>query len=139
MSYYDYDKFVHPVPAGCVTPEGTQVQLVNMSTEYTDVVFFTTLDDLKAPSWNKLKYFLDYDITRPELPEEINSVIYNVHSNGGEYPVAVHQGGHIWSAFSAHGNRTTLYSPEIESFDTTSPLADRYAANEAKQREAAKA
>ena len=136
MSYYDHPKFVHPVPAGYTIPAGTPVRLVNTS-PHQEETFFVPRADFMAPEPRYGKFFLDYDITRPTLPDEINSVIYNVHSNGGEYPVAVYQGSRIWSAFSELGERTSIYTPEIESFDTTPPLADRYAANEAKQREAA--
>ena len=121
MTIYDYDKFVHPVPSGHVIPKGTQVQLVNTSTNPREVMFFTTLDDLTVPDWKELTYYLNYDITRPTLPEEIASVIYNVRAVREVFPVAVYQGRNLWCAFSKHGGRLSIYTPEIESFDATPP------------------
>ena len=137
MSYYDYDKFVHPAPPGYTIPAGTQVRLVSTTSPHHEETFFVLRDDYLAHASRYGEYYLDYDFTKPQVPTKINSVIYNVHSDGGVYPVAVYQGSRIWSALSELGERTSIYTPEIESFDTTSPLADRYAANEAKQREAA--
>lgn len=119
MSYYDYDKFVHPVPAGHVIPKGTPVR----SVQYAPPVetFFTVQYDAPVHNSNVVKYYLDYDITRPELPEVINTVIYNVRVGAIVYPVAVYQGGHVWAVFSDSGKCTTLYTSEIESFDTTPP------------------
>lgn len=120
MSYYDHSKFVHPVPGGSIIPKGTQVYCVESAPHRVET-FFTTLGDFVAPSSSAKTYYLTYDITKPKLPEEINSVIYNVRAYGAAYPVAVYQGSRIWSAFSDTGERTTLYTPEIESFDTTPP------------------
>ena len=120
MTYYDHDKFVHLVPTGYTVPEGTQVRSI-YTTQHPVETFFTPLHDIPVESDDEAKYYLDYDITRPKLPEEINSVIYNVRVGKNVYPVAVYQGSQIWSAFSDLGVRTTLYTSEIESFDTTPP------------------
>ena len=119
MSYYNYDKFVHPVPEGYTIPKGTPTRSVYSAPPVE--MFFTPLHDIPVESDDEAKYYLDYDITRPKLPEEINSVIYNVRVGKNVYPVAVYQGSQIWSAFSDLGVRTTLYTSEIESFDTTPP------------------
>lgn len=120
MSYYDHSKFVHPVPGGSIIPKDTQVYCVESAPHRVET-FFTTLGDLVAPSSSAKTYYLTYDITAPELPEEINSVIYNVRALGAVLPVAVYQGSRIWSAFSGNGERTSLYTPEIEYFDTAPP------------------
>ena len=133
---YDYYKFVHPVPGGFVIPKDTQVRRVDHNSHHTDT-FFITLGELEVPSSSTKTYYLDRDIAVPKTPIKINSVIYNVRVGKDVFPVAVHRGSHMWSAFFKHGGRKTIYSPEIESFDTTPPSDDRYAANEAKQREAA--
>lgn len=115
MSYYDYEEFTHLVPDGHVVPKHTQVRRVGSSVE----TFFTTQYDLTIHASENTKYFLDYDITKPKPPSEINSLIYNVRVGRNVFFVAVYQGFQIWSAFSKKGERSTLYTVEIESFDTT--------------------
>lgn len=118
MSYYNYDKFVHPVSGGRTIPKDTQVRRVDQSRHFTET-FFTTLGDFGVPSSSRKTYYLDYDITAPKLPEKINSVIYNVHTLGKEFPVAVYQGSRIWTAFTELGDRASIYTRDIESFDAT--------------------
>ena len=115
MTIYNYNEFVHPVPAGYVIPKGTQTRSVMSGVE----TFFTVIYDLPVYDSEKVKYYLTYDITRPKLPETINSVIYNVSYLREVFPVAVYQGNQLWSAFSKKGKRSTIYSSEIEFFDTT--------------------
>ena len=117
MSYFDYGKFVHLVPAGHTIPKGTQVRSVMSGVE----TFFIAQYDLPVYDSEKVKYYLTYDITAPRLPEAINSVIYNVSYLREVFPVAVYQGNQLWSAFSKKGKRSTIYSSEIEFFDTTPP------------------
>lgn len=119
MTHYNYDKFVHPVPAGHVIPKGTQVRHVD-SMSFPTETFFTALSDLPLDS-EDTGYYLGYDITKPKLPTTINSVIYNVRAVREVFPVAVYQGSNLWCAFSKHGGRSSIYTPEIESFDTTPP------------------
>lgn len=114
MDYYDYGKFVHPVPAGHIIPKGTPTRSVEFAPPVE--TFFTPLHDVPVESEDEAKYYLTYDITAPKLPETISSVIYNVHAVGEVFPVAVYQGSRIWSAFSNIGERTSLYTPEIVSF-----------------------
>lgn len=113
---YDYDKFVHPVPAGHVIQKGTQVRSV--VTSGSEESFYTTQYSFRVPGSDTVMYYLDYDITMAELPTKINSVIYDVSAVGNEFPVVVYQGSNIWTAFTKQGERSTLYTPEIESFDT---------------------
>lgn len=136
MSYYGHDKFVHPVPTGYTIPAGTPVYCEE-SAPHPVETFFTLMSDYQVEASSEVKFYLTSDITKPKPPIKINSVIYNVRVGKDVFPVAVHRGSHMWSAFFKHGGRKTIYSPEIESFDTTPPSDDRYAANEAKQREAA--
>lgn len=120
MNYYDYNMFVHPVPCGSIIPKGTKVRWVDQSPYFTES-FFTTLGDFEVPYSGMKTYYLTYDITRPKLPQALNSVIYDVRAVGNVYPVAVYQGSRIWSAFSDSGQRTSLYTPEITYFELTSP------------------
>lgn len=117
MSYYGYDKFVHQVPAPYVIPKNTPMRRVESSL-YPVETFFTLDYDLPVHASEKVKFYLDYDITKPKPPEEVNSVIYNVSYLREVFPVAVYQGNQLWSAFSDSGQRSTIYSSEIESFDT---------------------
>lgn len=119
MTIYDYDKFVYPVPEWYVIPKLTQVRSVISDME----AFFTTQYDFPASASNAADCYLDHDVTKmkPKPLEEINTVIYNVRTVGGVYPVAVSQGTGVWSAFSNFGGRTTIYTPDIERFDTTPP------------------
>lgn len=112
---YDHATFVHPVPNGYVIPNGTQV-LRRDTYVYPRETFFTTTKDLVASPGDIL--YLDYDITKPKLPNKVNSLIYNVHVGASVYPLAVYQGSNIWSAFSEDGGRTSVYTPGIMSFDT---------------------
>lgn len=119
MSYYGYDKFVHRVPAPYVIPAHTPMRRVEAAPNPVET-FFTLDYDLPVPALSTVKFYLTYDITVPKPPEEkIASVIYNVIAVGNEFPVAVYQGSRLWSAFSDSGQRTTLYTSEIESFDTS--------------------
>lgn len=122
---YDYHAFIHPVPCGSIIPKGTKARCVDQSPYFTES-FFTTLGDFEIPYSGMKTYYLDYDIEAATPPLKINSVIYNVHAIGGIYSVAVHQGNDIWSAYSVHGSRTTIYTPEIKSFDTTPPKEEAY-------------
>ena len=117
MTIYDYDKFVHPVPSGHTIPKGTPTRSVYSAPPVE--MFFTPLHDIPVESEDETKFYLDYDITRPKPPEEINSVIYNVRAGEDVFPVAVYQGGRIWSMFSDLGDRSSIYTSEIESFDLT--------------------
>lgn len=117
---YDYHKFVHPVPCGTTLPKGTQVRRMDLSKHFTET-FFTTRGDFEVPASHSKTYYLDYDITAQKLPTKLSSVIYNVRTSAGAvFSVAVYQGGHTWSAFIKH-DHTTIFTPEIESFDTTPP------------------
>lgn len=135
MSYYDYDKFVHPVPPGYTIPKGTPVYSEESAPHHVETFFPVQYDYLVGDS-DEVKFYLDYDITAPKLPTKINSVIYNVRTTAWyEYPVAVFRGGTVWAAFTEQGKSKLIYTPDIRSFDTLA--TDRYADNEAKQREAA--
>ena len=117
MTIYNYNEFVHPVPAGYVIPKGTQTRSVQFAPPVE--TFFTPLHDIPVEPEDETKFYLTYDITAPKLPETINSVIYNVSYLREVFPVAVYQGNQLWSAFSKKGKRSTIYSSEIEFFDTT--------------------
>lgn len=121
MSYFDYGKFVHLVPAGHTIPKGTPTRRADLAPNPPMETFFAMPEDLLVFASKAVKFYLTYDITRPELPEQINSVIYNVNVGGTVYPVAVYQGAGTWSAFSVIGNRRIIYTLDIESFDTTPP------------------
>lgn len=118
MTIYNYNEFVHPVPAGYVIPKGTPAQRVESSPHPLETFFIAQFDMLVHPS-DEVTFYLTYDITAPRLPEAINSVIYNVSYLREVFPVAVYQGNQLWSAFSKKGKRSTIYSSEIEFFDTT--------------------
>lgn len=120
MTHYDYNKFTHPVPDGYVIPEYTQVRCVDSAPSRVDT-FFVARYDIPVAASNEVKYYLDYDITAMDPPEEVNSVIYNVRVGRNVYPVAVYQGSDLWSAFNVHGGRTNIYTLVIESFDTAPP------------------
>jgi hypothetical protein len=119
MTIYDYDKFVHPVPSGHTIPKGTPTRRADLAPNPPMETFFTMPGDFVVPSSHLTTYYLTYDITAPKLPEEINSVIYNVRAGEDVFPVAVYQGGRIWSMFSDLGDRSSIYTSEIESFDLT--------------------
>lgn len=122
---YDHPKFVHPVPMGYTIPKGTVVRYVEslpFTTEtFTTETFFTAQHDYPVTASNEVKYYLDYDITKPTLPTKINSVIYNVEAVGQRFPVAVRRAT-LWSAFNNRGVMTHLNDREIESFDLTPPV-----------------
>lgn len=137
MSYYEHDKFVHPVPAGFVIPAGTPVYSEESAPHRVET-FFIMQFDYQVDDSDEVKFYLTYDITQPKLPTKINSVIYDVRTTAEYgYPVAVFQGGNVWTAFTEPGKSKLIYTPDIRSFDTLA--TDRYADNEAKQREAAEA
>lgn len=119
---YDYDKFVHPVPAGYTIPKGTQVRHVGQMPFRTEM-FFTVLSDFPIDTEDATEYYLDYDITRPKLPTKIFSVIYNVRAHGRKYPVAVRLAVY-WAAFNDEGTVTALKDRGIESFDLAPPEED---------------
>lgn len=120
MSYYDYHKFVHLVPEGYTIPKDVGVRGI-YTTQRPVETFFTPLHEIPVESDDEAKYYLDYDITRPKLPEEINSVIYNARVGKNVFPVAVYQGDTLWSGFTDLGGCRAIYSSDIESFDTTPP------------------
>ena len=106
---YDYHMFIHPVPAGTIIPKDTKVRVVD-PTPYGVETFFTTQHQYLVRYVGKKTFYLTYDITSSSsVPHKLNSVIYNVHAAGGEYPVAVYQGAHVWSAFSNRGNHTRIF------------------------------
>ena len=130
---YDYDTFVYPVPEWYVIPKLTQVRSVettppvgtSLTVQSAPPVetFFTAQCDAPVYDSKVVTYYLDHDVTKmkPKPLEEINTVIYNVSTVGGVYPVAVSQGTGVWSAFTPFGGRMTIYTQEIERFDTTPP------------------
>ena len=124
---YDYHTFIHPVPCGTTVPKGTKMRCVDQSPYFTES-FFTTMGDFEIPYSGMKTYYMDYDITlvpkRPKLPNKVNSLIYNVHTAGAVYLVAVYRGGHTWSAFSEQDDRNVIFNPEILSFDTTPPMEE---------------
>lgn len=124
MSYYDYYTFVHPVPAGHVVPKGTPVRRVDSAPHIVEA-FLTMLYDAPLHPSDKTKYYLNYDITKPTLPDEINTVIYNVRTGKSVFPVAVYQGHRVWCAFTNLGERKAVYSDQIESYDTTPSKEER--------------